>query len=131
MEPERFSPAFEAEVAAINTEIASRRSVLEREAGIESAASQEIAKAAIGNALHDAAQAAAAPADPAASSGSYLDHTDPATAASVNALIDEIQEKGIAAAIADARTKDPYILDAFHDALVDKLYDALSQRGLI
>lgn len=44
-------------------------------------------------------------------------------------LVNIAFERGLVEAIAEARKMhDPYILDAFHDALVDKLYDELIAR---
>lgn len=44
-------------------------------------------------------------------------------------LVDVAFERGLIEAIAAARKMhDPYILDAFHDALVDKLHDELVRR---
>ncbi len=44
-------------------------------------------------------------------------------------LVDIAFERGLVEAIAAARKMhDPYILDAFHDALVDKLYNELVRR---
>lgn len=44
-------------------------------------------------------------------------------------LVDLAFEHGILAAVTEARKlNDPYVMDAFHDALVDKLYDELVRR---
>lgn len=44
-------------------------------------------------------------------------------------LVDIAFERGLVEAIAAARKMhDPYILDEFHDALVDKLHDELVRR---
>ncbi|MFA5023307.1 MAG: hypothetical protein WC385_00810 [Candidatus Paceibacterota bacterium] len=63
--------------------------------------------------------------------GSYLDYLDPQTADTINKLIGEIQTKGIAPVIDEAAGQEPFVIDAFHDALVDKLYDELKERGLV
>jgi hypothetical protein len=47
----------------------------------------------------------------------------------VEKLIDFAWHEGIFKAIKKAREDDPLILDAFHDALTDKVYDALKTRG--
>ncbi|MBI1755139.1 hypothetical protein HYR65_02545 [Candidatus Azambacteria bacterium] len=44
-------------------------------------------------------------------------------------LVDIAFERGLLEAVNAARKEnDPYLLDAFHDALVDKLYDELIRR---
>ena len=39
--------------------------------------------------------------------------------------------KGIEKAAAEAKKSNPYVLDAFHDALVEKLYPELQRRGVL
>ena len=48
----------------------------------------------------------------------------------IQALIDVVFEKGISHAVEVARRLDsPYLLDEFHDALVDELYNKLVKQG--
>ena len=61
----------------------------------------------------------------------YLDSLDRESAAQVNNLISLVSEKGFTAAITEAKNGEPFILDAFHDALVGKLYHELKDRGLV
>lgn len=63
--------------------------------------------------------------------GSYLDYLDPQTTEIINQLIAEIPAKGIISAINGVAGQEPFVVDAFHDALVDKLYDELKQRGFV
>jgi len=49
----------------------------------------------------------------------------------VRGLIQTAWQKGIEEATNEARRRGPFIMDAFHDALVDKLYDRLKQRGIL
>lgn len=50
--------------------------------------------------------------------------------AEIEALIQIAFDKGIAAAIKAAKTKnDPHILDDFHDALIDRFYQKLVEAG--
>lgn len=62
---------------------------------------------------------------------SYLDYLDPQTTEIINQLISEIPAKGISSVIAEASNQEPFVVDALHDALVDKLYDELKTRGLV
>ena len=63
--------------------------------------------------------------------GSYLDYLDDQTAEVINNLVAQIGTKGITAVINEVSAKEPFVVDAFHDALVDKLYDELKTRGLV
>ena len=48
----------------------------------------------------------------------------------IEALIQIAFEKGIAAAIEEAKGKnDPHLLDDFHDALIDRFYQKLVEAG--
>ncbi|OGY62374.1 MAG: hypothetical protein A2745_02155 [Candidatus Harrisonbacteria bacterium RIFCSPHIGHO2_01_FULL_44_13] len=49
----------------------------------------------------------------------------------IEKLIDLAWHKGISSAVAEARRSGVFILDAFHDALTDKLYDEFKKRKLI
>jgi hypothetical protein len=50
----------------------------------------------------------------------------------VQKLVDIAFEKSIAEAVKEVRaTHNPALIDAFHDALVDNLYDQLVERGKI
>lgn len=129
---ESMDTAFASEVAAISEAIEARRNTLERSVGVEE--EQQIAKEVIGETVREAAAAASTaaaattPHDPGAS---YLDSVEPDTAAAINDLIDKVQAKGLSSAIAEAQATSPYMLDVFHDALVDKLYDTLKENKLI
>ncbi len=50
----------------------------------------------------------------------------------IEALIQIAFEKGISAAIEEAKKKnDPHLLDDFHDALIDRFYQKLVEAGKI
>lgn len=49
----------------------------------------------------------------------------------VEKLLDLAWHKGIKRASEEARDSGPLVLDAFHDALTDKLYNELKQRGIL
>ena len=46
----------------------------------------------------------------------------------VEKLVDSVFHQGISKTIKEAQKAGPFILDAFHDALTDKLYDELKKR---
>ena len=83
------------------------------------------------------AAAPVSPATPPASasaSGSlpaYLNKESPEVKLKVEKLLDMALHKGIKTAGAEARNMPPLIVDAFHDALTDKLYTELKTRGLL
>jgi hypothetical protein len=49
----------------------------------------------------------------------------------VEKLIDSVFHQGIEKTVKEANKAGAFILDAFHDALTDKLYDELKSRKLI
>ncbi len=49
----------------------------------------------------------------------------------VEALVRQAAEQGIDAAHARAAADEPYVLDAFHDALAGAMHDELARRGLL
>lgn len=49
----------------------------------------------------------------------------------VEKLLDMAWHKGIRHAAKEAAIQGPLVLDAFHDALTDKLYPELKKRGLL
>lgn len=67
---------------------------------------------------------------PNLASASYLDYLDDETAEKINELIAELPTRGVASTIEKVGMQEPFVIDAFHDALVDKLYDELKARGL-
>ncbi len=46
----------------------------------------------------------------------------------VEKLVDSVFHQGISKTIHEAQKAGPFILDAFHDALTDKLYEELKKR---
>ena len=62
---------------------------------------------------------------------SYLDNLDEESVVSLNGYIEKIPTDGIVKTIQIVAEENPFILDAFHDALVDKLYDDLKASGTI
>ena len=60
---------------------------------------------------------------------SYMQDAPPGEKLIVERLIDLAWHKGIMAAIHEARSRNPLIMDAFHDALTDRVYDELKKRG--
>lgn len=132
---------LESEIAELNREIELKRAELEAKRGItsERGALHEVMAERLDQASPDAAslrqelQVSTANNSQAksAQSGGYLGSLSDDQIEEINRLVNLISSKGINQAIAEARKLDPFLLDAFHDALVDKLYEELASRGLV
>lgn len=61
----------------------------------------------------------------------YLQKSSPEARLQVEKLIDSVFHEGLHKTVENARAAGPFILDSFHDALTDKLYDELKKRKLI
>ncbi|MEK7535394.1 MAG: hypothetical protein AAB590_00040 [Patescibacteria group bacterium] len=125
---------LEQEIADLSAQIEAKRSQLERERG-GTVESREALHHVVGEKISQQAPSFN-PTSPMASRGksssaSYLDDLDPADIEQVNALIDLIPKLGINRTIEQAKDLPAYVLDAFHDALVDKLGDELKKQNLI
>lgn len=76
--------------------------------------------------------ASSAPAQDDAHLPSYAKELPDAVKVQVDRLVTLTLEKGIVAGIDQARAaKDPYVMDAFHDALAEKLAAALKAKNLL
>lgn len=64
---------------------------------------------------------------PAKKKGHYLDNLPEEITTRINDLISKIPDKGLKKTIKEAKNFDPASLDAFHDALTDKLYEELKR----
>lgn len=61
----------------------------------------------------------------------YLKSSDQGTKNAVEKLLEDTIRNGLASGINEARKMPPFILDAYHDALIDKLHEELKKRGMI
>jgi hypothetical protein len=61
----------------------------------------------------------------------YVENASPEVKLEVEYLLDIAFHKGILKADREARKTSPFVLDAFHDALVKKLYPQMKERGLL
>jgi hypothetical protein len=121
---------LEQEIAELSKAIEDKRSALAAERGV--VAEREVVHQVVSNYVAPSAGAAPAPTAPAPTAGnSYLDTLDPASVGKVNDLVASIGDKGFKQAISRAKEEIPYVLDAFHDALVTYLYDDLKKRGIV
>lgn len=136
---ETFKNPIELEIEALSKEIEAKRRELEAGVGVvhESTGEKEVVRASLAEKINAQLPPSIAPLGPvpvapaASSTGSYLDDLDPETTEKVNALIQEVFDKGLERAIKDAKNLEPYVLDAFHDALADRMYQELKRRKVI
>ena len=70
------------------------------------------------------------PASDYANIPSYLSEESPEVKKEVERLVSLAFEEGIGPAVAVAAKRSPFILDALHDALTDKLLPELEKRGM-
>ena len=61
----------------------------------------------------------------------YLDNLDEESINKVQLLVNETFNKGIKKTIEEIQHEEAFIIDAYHDALVDKLYEELKARGVV
>ncbi|MBI4034142.1 MAG: hypothetical protein HY378_01155 [Candidatus Brennerbacteria bacterium] len=61
----------------------------------------------------------------------YLREGDEGVKKEVENLVGLVFEKGLEAALKEAGKRPPFLEDAFHDALVDKLLPELRKRGMV
>ncbi len=61
----------------------------------------------------------------------YAQNAPLPTKEEVENLLSIAFQRGVLAATAEAQKTNPFILDAFHDALAGKLYPELKKRGLL
>lgn len=122
---------IEAEIAELTKQIESKRRVLESKKGfIEE---KDLVRQAVGEKI----SAAVPTYTPRAASvtttnaKSYLDSADEDTANMVNELLQKVFSEGMALAMKQVKLNDPYIIDMFHDALTDKLYEKLKADGIV
>ncbi|MFA5099057.1 MAG: hypothetical protein WC461_02465 [Candidatus Paceibacterota bacterium] len=61
----------------------------------------------------------------------YLEHSPVEAKLQVEKLVESVFNDGLEKTMKKAVSSDAFVLDAFHDALTDKLYDELKNRKLI
>lgn len=125
---------IELEIADLTKQIEAKRKILEASKGIIE--EKEVVRQAVGEKISEnSPQFTQKSASPAKKTGgnsvSYLDSADEETSDIVNGLLGIVFSSGIEIAIKEAEKQEPYIMDAFHDALTDKLYEELRSRGII
>ncbi len=131
------SSSIEAEIAELSKTIEQKRKLLEESKGVFE--DKEVLRQAVGEKISEHAAMAAGAYGAAqkttktthATGSSYLDNLDEESIEQINHLLGLVFSKGINEAIKEASLMPPFIIDAFHDALVDKLYNELKERGIV
>ena len=137
--------AVEAEIAVLTQQIEAKRRQLGTDHGIIEGKDlvRHVVAERIGEVMGAAVSAAAtdpqttvpakaaSPKKGSSAFPTYLDSLDDETVAKINNLIQAVFEQGITKTIKTLVEEDPFILDAFHDALTDKLYEELKTRKII
>lgn len=131
-----FQNKIEAEIAELASQIEAKRKLLESEKGLVE--EKEVLKSAVGEKMSQGVPSfsarqntsSASSGTQSSSGSSYLDSVGSEVEAEVNSLLSVVFEKGIDEAIKRASSSSPLVLDAFHDALTDKLYEEMKNRGV-
>ncbi|HEY4504949.1 MAG TPA: hypothetical protein VJI73_04230 [Candidatus Paceibacterota bacterium] len=120
---------IEQEIAELSAAIEAKRVLLEREHGIVPEA-KEVLHRVVGEKIFGVPSVTPG-AIPVRAITTYLDDLDPDTTNKINDLIDLLPKHGLHKTIEMAKNFPAHILDAFHDALVDKLHAELVKAKLI
>ena len=133
---------LESEIAELSRQIEEKKRALESQSGIIRENKELLAESVAENfypqAGRDETPIFSAQNSPSTSSGAaavppadYLDTLPPEKVETLNTYIAMIPQAGIRTTIKRVITEVPFIIDAFHDALVTRLYDELKDRGII
>ena len=127
---------IEAEIAELASQIEAKRKILESERGMVE--EREIVRQAVGEKMSQniptfsiSGQTKTGSQTSTDIRKSYLDSVPPEVEAEVNGLLAIVFEKGVEGAIKIASKSSPLVMDAFHDALTDKLYNDLKDKGIL
>lgn len=128
---EQFGQILEKDMAHLEREIAG----LGEKQNAETISGKEMVRQSLqsmtGTPPAAASQAQTSSTDEDALLPNYVKNASPEVKLQVEKLLETSMQKGIVAAAEEAKKGDPYVLDAFHDALVEKLYPELQKRGLV
>ncbi|TSC82202.1 MAG: Uncharacterized protein G01um101420_506 [Parcubacteria group bacterium Gr01-1014_20] len=128
--PDQFSPEFKPEVRPQDVEILRREVEKHREAPeAKGFTEQQLLKKAIVSItpISGGSQSSALPGV----LPDYAQSASPEVKLEIEALVEAAFTKGVIEAANEASKSSAFVLDAFHDALTDKLYPELQKRGIL
>lgn len=125
--------ALEADIKRLSREIAEKRNLPEYKEVPERELIKQTLQPLVKQPSIQPSKPTTQPAAPAEESiiPDYLKDSPPEIKLQVEKLVDSVFHQGIEKTVKEANQAGPFILDAFHDALTDKLYDELKKRNLI
>ncbi len=121
------SPSIEAEIAELEERIAEKRRTLETENHM--VPTKDLVRQVVSD--FQTAPHRVPTTTTSFEEASYLDNLPAPVDNQVSYLVERVFEKGLAHTIAEAKKLSPLEQDAFHDTLVEKIYDELKTRGSI
>lgn len=62
---------------------------------------------------------------------SYASTVDPQSRLRAEELLDLAWHKGLRAAVKDVKKESPIVMDLFHDAITERMYDEFKKRGIL
>lgn len=136
--PRIFSPVVEQEISQIEQHVEVKRT--ESGAGdSEPRQERELVHEVVGEKIKEHIPSYQPASPPSGSSGSptkqqsdALSYNDPQLAPQVQQLVNLVFEQGIGETLKTVQaTKNPALIDAFHDFLVDEMYKVLVERGTV
>lgn len=128
---EQFNQILEKDIAHLEQELRSGSQPRAAESLPGKEAVKQSLKAMTGTTPAVPSSAPAASSDEDALLPNYVKAAPAEVKLQVEQLLETAVQKGIVAAAEEAKNGDPYVLDAFHDALVEKLYPELQKRGIV
>ena len=127
---EKMQPnLLEAEIADLTSQIEKKRAELEAKQDIVTDDKQVVASVVRDN-LNDEVGAVAIVSDGAVDESEEPRDTG-IVESKVAAILSVFQESGLGKAISEVKDEHPSVVDAFHDKLVDELYDTLRKQGIV
>ena len=141
---ENFTGAgLEAEIAELSRQIEEKKRVLEGQSGIVREDKEILAETVAEHFYPTPANltapaidnnipaTAVLPSAPQKVTDDYLATLPPEQVDILNAYISMVPKDGIKATVNKLMAENPFMIDAFHDVLVTRLYDELKQRGIV
>jgi hypothetical protein len=132
-EPQTFEHSLEADMRQLAAEIKHQRERPEMKNAAEKELLKEAIRAFPERSQGPPASAASGAPQPAASQSllpSYAQNASPETKLEIEYLLEVALRQGFGKALAEARKSPYFVQDAFHDALVGRLYPELRKRGI-